>query len=162
MLTHVKLDQLELEFRGQIEAVLAAGLKPSHLDWHSLRFNGRTDIFDLMIQLAKKYGLALRVIGRPTIEKLQAQGLPTIDYDFLDSYLIDPRIKSTRYVQLLRELPAGLNEMAVHPGLDNTELLALEPTGKHERQIDFDFWMSQQAKDIVKEEGIILVDYRAL
>ena len=162
MLTHVKLDQLELEFRGQIEAVLAAGLKPSHLDWHSLRFNGRTDIFDLMIQLAKEYGMALRVIGRPSIEKLQSQGLPTNDYDFLDSYLIDPSIKSTRYVQLLRELPAGLSEMAVHPGLDNPELLALEPAGKHERQIDFDFWISQQAKDIVKEEGIILLDYRAL
>ena len=162
LLDKVKLDQLEVEFRAQIEAVLAAGLKPTHLDWHSLRFNGRTDIFDLMIQLAKEYGMALRVIGRPSIEKLQSQGLPTNDYDFLDSYLIDPSIKSTRYVQLLRELPAGLSEMAVHPGLDNPELLALEPAGKHERQIDFDFWISQQAKDIVKEEGIILLDYRAL
>ena len=162
LLDKVKLDQLEVEFRAQIEAVLAAGLKPTHLDWHSLRFNGRTDIFDLMIQLAKEYGLALRVIGRPSIEKLQGQGLPTNDYDFLDSYLIDPSIKSTRYVQLLRELPAGLSEMAVHPGLDNPELLALEPAGKHERQIDFDFWISQQAKDIVKEEEIILLDYRAL
>jgi predicted glycoside hydrolase/deacetylase ChbG (UPF0249 family) len=158
----LKLDQLEVEFRAQIEVVLAAGLKPTHLDWHSLRFNGRTDIFDLMIQLAKEYGLALRVMGRPLIEKLQGQGLPTNDYDLLDSYLIDPSIKSTRYVQLLRELPAGLSEMAVHPGLDNTELMALEPAGKHKRQIDFDFWISQEAKDIVKEEGIILLDYRAL
>jgi hypothetical protein len=32
----------------------------------------------------------------------------------------------------------------------------------HVRQMDFDFWMSQQAKDIVKQEGIILLDYRAL
>jgi hypothetical protein len=115
-----------------------------------------------MIRLAKEYGLALRVIGRASIQKLQSQGLPTIDYDFLDSYLIDPRIKSTRYAQLLRELPAGLSEWAVHPGLDNAELLALEPADKHERQTDYDFWMSQQAKDIVEEEGIILLDYRSL
>jgi predicted glycoside hydrolase/deacetylase ChbG (UPF0249 family) len=161
-LAQVKLDQLEVEFRAQIEAVLAAGLKPTHLDWHSLRFNGRTDIFELMVRLAKEYGLALRVIGRPSIEKLQSQGFPTSDYDFVDSYLIDPGIKTTRYVQLLRELPAGLSEMAVHPGLDNTELLALEPAGKHERQTDFDFWTSQLAKNIIKEEGIILLDYRAL
>jgi predicted glycoside hydrolase/deacetylase ChbG (UPF0249 family) len=162
LLAQMKLDQLEMEFRAQVEAVLAAGLKPTHLDWHSLRFNGRTDISDLMIQLAKEYGLALRVIGRPTIEKLQGQGFPTNDYDFLDSYLIDPSIKIARYVQLLHELPAGLNEMAIHPGLDNSELMALEPAGKHERQIDFDFWMSKQAKDIMKEEGIILLDYRSL
>src|SRR5664280_131592 len=90
MLAQVKLDQLELEFRAQIEAVMATGLKPTHLDWHSLRFNGRTEIPDLMIQLAKEYGLALRVIGRQTIEKMQGQGFPTIDYDFLDSYLLDP------------------------------------------------------------------------
>ena len=72
----VKLDELEMEFRAQIETVLAAGLKPTHLDWHALRFGGRTDIFDLMIRLAKEYGLALRVIGRPAIEKVQSQGLP--------------------------------------------------------------------------------------
>jgi chitin disaccharide deacetylase len=157
-----KLDELELEFKAQIEAVLAVGLKPTHLDWHALRFGDRTDILELMIRLAKEYGLALRVIGRPFIEKLQSQGLPVIDYDFLDSYGIDPRIKSTRYPQLLRELPAGLSEWAVHPGLDNAELLALEPAGNHMRQADLDFWTSQVAKEIVKAEGIILLDYRAL
>ena len=51
-LSQVKLDQLAMEFRGQIEALLAAGLKPTHLDWHSLRIGGREDIFDLMLRLA--------------------------------------------------------------------------------------------------------------
>jgi predicted glycoside hydrolase/deacetylase ChbG (UPF0249 family) len=168
LLAQVNLNELEVEFRAQIEAVLAAGLKPTHLDWHALRIGdekrlkGRTDIFDLMIRLAKEYGLALRVMGRAVIEKLQSQGLPTIDNDFLDSYLLDPVNKPARYAQLLRELPTGLSEWAVHPGLDNAELLALEPAENHERQTDFDFWTSQQAKDIVKGEGIILLDYRPL
>jgi len=161
-LAQVRLDQLELEFRAQIEVVLAAGLKPTHLDWHSLRISRRTDIYEIMIRLAKEYGHALRVAGRPIIEKLQSQGLPTNDYDFLDSYLLDPVKKSARYAQLLHELPHGLSEWAVHPGLDNSELLAIEPGGNHVRQTDFDFLVSQEAKDIVKEEGIILLDYRAL
>jgi len=161
-LAQVRLDQLEMEFRTQIEVVLAAGLKPTHLDWHSLRIGGRADIFDVMLRLAKEYGLALRVGGRSWIEKVQSQGFPTNDYDFLDSYSLDPVNKSARYAQLLRELPAGLSEWAVHPGLDNSELLALEPDENHFRQTDFDFWTSQQAKDIVREEGIILLDYRAL
>jgi hypothetical protein len=96
------------------------------------------------------------------IEKVQSQGLPTDDYDLLDSFKLDPVNKSAHYAQMLHELPAGLNEWALHPGLDNTELLAIEPDGKHVRQTDFDFLMSQEAKDIVKEEGIILLDYRAL
>ncbi len=157
-----RLDELEVEFKAQIETVLSSGLKPTHLDWHALRFGDRTDILDLMIRLAKEYGLAQRVIGQPFIEKLQSQGLPTIDYDFLDSSGIDPGSKPARYAQLLRELPAGLSEWAVHPGLDNAELLALEPAGNHVRQADFDFWTSQPAKELVKEEGIILLDYRAL
>jgi chitin disaccharide deacetylase len=157
-----KLDEVDVEFRAQIEAVLAAGLKPTHLDWHALRFGERTDILDLMIRLAKEYGLAQRVIGRHAIEKLQNQGLPVIDYDFLDSYGIDPASKPARYSQLLRELPAGLSEWAVHPGLDTAELLALEPTGNHIRQTDFELWTSQAAKDIIKDEGIILLDYRVL
>ncbi len=161
-LAQVRLDQLELEFRGQIEAVLATGLKPTHLDWHSLRIGGRADIFDVMLRLAGEYGLALRVMGRSLIENLQSQGLPTNDYDFLDSYLIDPADKLAYYGQMLRKLPTGLSEWAVHPGLDSTELLAIEPDGKHIRQMDFDFLVSQEAKDIVKEEGILLLDYRAL
>ena len=161
-LAQVRLDQLEMEFRAQIEAVLATGLKPTHLDWHSLRIGGRADIFEVMLRLAREYGLALRVAGRSWIEKVQSQGFPTNDYDFLDSYLLDPVDKLARYDQMLRELPAGLSEWAVHPGLDNAELLAIERDSKHVRQTDFDFLMSQAAKDIVKEEGIFLLDYRAL
>jgi predicted glycoside hydrolase/deacetylase ChbG (UPF0249 family) len=158
----LRLDELETEFRAQIETVLAAGLNPTHLDWHALRIDSRPDISDLMLRLARAYGLALRVRGQAQIEKVQSQGLPTNDYDFLDSYLIDPIHKAAHYAQMLRELPPGLSEWAVHPGLENAELLAIEPDGKHIRQTDFDFLISQEAKDIVKEEGIILLDYCAL
>ena len=161
-LAQVRLDQLELEFRAQIEAVLGAGLKPTHLDWHALRLGGRPDIFELLTRLAKEYGLALRVMGAALIEALQSQALPTNDYDFLDSYLIDPLDKASRYAQLLHDLPAGLSEWAVHPGLDSPELLAIESQGRHIRQTDYDFFSSPAALDKVQAEGIILLNYRAL
>ncbi|HSK66129.1 MAG TPA: polysaccharide deacetylase family protein [Anaerolineales bacterium] len=161
-LAHVDLAELEMEFRAQIEAVLAAGLNPTHLDWHSLRLSGRTNILELMLKLAREYRLALRVAGQSWIEHVQSLGLPSNDYDFLDSYHIDPVTKPARYAQMLRELPAGLSEWALHPGLDTPELLAIEPEGNHIRQTDFDFVVSQEAEEIVNEEGIILLDYRAL
>jgi predicted glycoside hydrolase/deacetylase ChbG (UPF0249 family) len=161
-LARAKLDEVEAEFRAQIEAALAAQLKPTHLDWHCLRFGDRVDIFDMMLGLAKEYGLALRVVERRLIEKVQGQGLPTNDYDFMDSFRLDLVDKSARYGQLLRELPVGLSEWAVHPGLSNAELHAIQPGGVQVRQTDFDFLMSQTAQDIVKEEGIILLDYRPL
>ncbi len=161
-LAQVRLDQLELEFRAQIEVVLAAGLHPTHLDWHSLRISGREDIFEVMFSLACEYGLALRVFNRSTIEKLQSLGFPTNDHDVLDSYLLDPVNKTARYVELLRALPVGLSEWAVHPGLDTPELRAIEPGGAGIRQADYDFLTSQLARNIAYEEGVILLDYRAL
>ena len=161
-LNQVQLDQLELEFRTQIEVVLAAGLTPTHLDWHALRIHGRDNIFDLLINLALDYGLALRVMGQPRMKHLQQQGLPTNDYDFLDSYLIDPEQKDAQYAQQLHDLPVGLTEWAVHPGLNNAELQAIEPDGCHTRQADFDFLTSSHAKEIIAKEGIILLDYQPL
>jgi len=115
-----------------------------------------------MLGLAKEYGLALRVRGRAWTQKVQSQGLPTADYDFLDSYLMGTGDKSAQYAQLLRALPAGLSEWAVHPGLDSAELLAIEPDGNHVRQADFDFLVSAEAHDIIRQEGIILLSYEPL
>ena len=54
-----KLDELEVEFRAQIEAVVSAGLRPTHLDWHCLADGGRRDVFQVTL------GLALRVALGP-------------------------------------------------------------------------------------------------
>jgi predicted glycoside hydrolase/deacetylase ChbG (UPF0249 family) len=85
-LAQVRLSELEAEFRAQIEAVLAALLTPTHLDWHCLYNGGRPDIFELTVQLAQEYGLAMCVFDRATGEALQRLGLPTNDHDVLDSY----------------------------------------------------------------------------
>ncbi len=161
-LAKADLNELELEFRAQIEAVLAAHLKPTHLDWHSLRIARRPAIFDVMYRLAREYGLALRVREPALIEKVQHQELPCNDYDFLDSYGLDTIDKSARFIQLLRDLPAGLSEWAVHPGLADTELLAIEPDGALIRQADLDFLVSAQAREVIEQEGIILLSYKLI
>jgi DNA polymerase III sliding clamp (beta) subunit (PCNA family) len=46
--------------------------------------------------------------------------------------------------------------------LENTELLAIENDSNHVRQTDYDFLISQETKAIIKEEGIILLDYREI
>ena len=162
LLAQAKLDELEAEFRAQIETVLAAQLKPTHLDWHCLADGGRPDIFEMTLALAKEYGLALRIHERVSAEKCQRAGLPANDYDLLDSYRLDQVDKSARYAQLLQALPAGLSEWAVHPSLGNAESQALEPDTWQIRKTDFDFLISQEAHDILEEEGIVLLDYRKI
>ena len=133
-----------------------------HLDWHCLYDGGRVDIFDLPFRDGEEYGLALRVHDRAAVEKCQRAGLPTNDHGVLDSYRLEIESKSNRYVQLLRALPAGLSEWAVHPSLGNAEAQAMEPDGWQVRKTDFDFVTSQEARDVIEEEDIIVLDYRPL
>jgi predicted glycoside hydrolase/deacetylase ChbG (UPF0249 family) len=74
---HARLSDLEVEFRAQIGAATAVGLRPTHLDWHCLPDGGRPDVFEMTAALATEHGLALRVHQRSRIEQLQARGLPT-------------------------------------------------------------------------------------
>jgi chitin disaccharide deacetylase len=162
LLAGAKLDEVELEFRAQIESVLTEQLSPTHLDWHCLADGGRADISELTLRLATEYGLAMRVHGRPFAERCQREGLPTSDHGVLDSYHLGSIDKPTRYAELLRALPTGLSEWAVHPSLGNAESQALEPSNWQVRKADFDFFTSQEAHDLLAEEGIVLLDYRTL
>ena len=162
LLAGAKLDEVELEFRAQIEAVLTEHLTPTHLDWHCLADGGRPDISELTLRLAREYGLAMRVHGRAFAARCQDEGLPTSDHGVLDSYHLDASDKPARYAELMRALPAGLSEWAVHPSLGNAESQALEPGNWQVRKADFDFFTSQEAHDLLAEEGIVLLDYRTL
>ena len=162
MLDRAKLNELDVEFRAQIEAVLAANLKPTHLDWHCLHSGGRADVFEMTLGLAKEYGLALRVASHPFIDQVQRQGLPTADYDLLDSFGVAIEDKPARYAELLCGLPAGLTEWAVHPSLGGAESQATDPDGWRVRRTDFDVLVSPRAREIIRREGIILIGYEPL
>ncbi len=160
-LAQVNLDELELEFRAQIEAMLAQGLKPTHVDSHCSIHTRREDIFDMTVGLAHEYGLSTRVTNRAFTEKLQQQGYAANEHDLLDSYSLETRDKPDIYFKMLRELPAGLTEWALHPSFTTAELKAMGPSW-HVRQADYEFLMSSEARRIIEAEGIILLDYRPL
>jgi chitin disaccharide deacetylase len=161
LLAGARLDEVELEFRAQIDAVVDAGLAPTHLDFHSLADGGRPDILDLTVELAREYGLAVRVWLEPGRRKLRARGLPVDDYPLMDSTRIDLDGKPARFARLLRELPAGLSEWAVHPSLGDEESQAVGSLWR-ERQTDFDFLTSPAARDLILDEGIQVIDYRPM
>jgi predicted glycoside hydrolase/deacetylase ChbG (UPF0249 family) len=161
MLQKIRLAELEKEFRTQIEWVLGAGLKPTHLDSHCHVHTRREEIFDMAFGLAKEYGLALR-IGRPQFSaKLQKRGYPTDNYPTVDSYELPTAGKVATYCNMLRTLPAGLSEWAVHPGIAAAELKALGPSWDV-READFEFLISPEARLVVEEEGIISISYHRL
>jgi chitin disaccharide deacetylase len=157
-LNQVSLAELEREFRAQIERILRAGLQPTHFDSHCGVHIRRESIFEMTLNLAYEYNVALRVYEQPFIDQLQLKGYPTNDHPLMDSYDLDVGAKPARYIEMLRKLPVGLSEWAVHPGLESAELKAVEPSWQV-RTTDFEFVMSPEAQRIIQEEEIILVDY---
>jgi predicted glycoside hydrolase/deacetylase ChbG (UPF0249 family) len=150
LMARARPDEVELEFRAQLRAV--AGLGPTHLDFHCLADGGRADILDLTVALAAEHGLAVRVWLEPGRRQMRGLGLPVVDNDFLDSFAIGLAGKPARFAQLLRELPAGLNEWAVHPSTG----------GEGVRRGDYEFLISPEARELLRAEGIVVIDYRLI
>ncbi|MYR40401.1 ChbG/HpnK family deacetylase [Streptomyces sp. SID4944] len=161
LLSQARLDEIELEFRAQIDAVADAELTPTHLDFHCLADGGRDDILDLTVVLAAEYGLAVRIWLEPGRQAMRSRRLPVTDNDFLDSFSLDLEGKAARYAQLLRDLPAGLNEWAVHPSSGDKESRTVDG-GWLVRRTDYEFLISPQAREVLQQEDITVVDYRTI
>ena len=144
------------EIDEQIRAFLDAGLTPSHIDTHH-HVHGFPQIFDHLVAAMERYGIkAIRfsktgyaLLGREDIllttnttqrmeEKLRAQG---IVYPHL---LIDPRMPFS-----LKELPPGVTELMVHPGVG----------GDQWRQRDFEMIMDPGFKKTLHDEAIQLIGF---
>lgn len=161
LLARARIEDVERELRAQIDVVLRTGLQPTHLDWHVMADGGRSDVLDLTLALAGEHGLAARVWLDPARSAVRRRGLPVLDHDFVDSFAIKVEGKSEWYVQRLRELPTGLNEWAVHPAR-GAETPAHAELGWAVRCSDYDFLVSKQARQVIEEESIVVIDYQRL
>ena len=160
MLAQARLEDIERELRTQINTALDAGLSPTHLDWHCLGDGGRGDIFDLGLALADEYGLAARVWLDDGCQKARSLGKPVVDGTWLDSCSVEVEGKLQTYERLLRALPPGLSEWAVHPALATEDWQAIELGGRWRvRQSDHAFLTSGRAREVLAEEGIEVIDY---
>lgn len=67
ILKHIQLDEVEREWRAQIERFLSTGHTPTHIDSHHNVHCYTTELFILAKKLAKEYNLPLRnfYIGNP-------------------------------------------------------------------------------------------------
>lgn len=166
LLARARLDEVEREFRAQIDAVAAAGLAPTHLDFHCLADGGREDILDLALALGAEYGLAVRVWLPPALARMRERGLPVVDHGFLDSFSVPLDGKPAHYARLLAALPPGLTEWALHPALSGPS--AGDPDtsdpddGWRVRYTDHAFLVSAEARRLLTEHGITVLGYRTL
>jgi chitin disaccharide deacetylase len=161
LLVVATIHDLEIEWRAQIETAFARGLKPTHLDSHCNIHDAREDIFEMTFRLAREYGLAMRVHKSEFVTKLKQLGMPVIDHPDVDSYDLPTYKKSERYSRMMRDLPAGISEWAVHCARGTEEVRTINPRWRV-RAADYKFFNSDECRQLIQSEGIRLVSYDLL
>ena len=136
LVERARIAEVEIELRAQIETVLAAGLAPTHLDWHCLADGGRADLFELSLALAEEYGLAARVWLEPGLGIVGGRGLPVVRSPLPGQLRPGPRRQGGPLRGAVAgAAAAGLSEWAVHPAIADEASRTMDP-GWRVRQSD--------------------------
>ena len=169
---HIKPKEVEIELRAQIERALAMGVRPTHLDSHQYRLimNGK-ELFDVMLRVAHDYKLPVFVnkdwfAGYPYLQESLGPGDIVLDHTITIGPEVPPEKWADFYISALKNLKPGVTEFVIHPGFDDEELRAAtrerSTWGSAWRQRDFDFFNSNQFRQLLVQENIKLITWREL
>ena len=150
-----KPEEIEAEFRAQIDLALKTGVKPQYLDLH---YAANDDVKKIIMELSKEYGLpisgtlgekyAISVYKTPVDRKLEVA------------------------LRLIDQLTPGLWLWVAHPGIDSPEHRALVHTspedrftdggvGRH-RAAETGVLTNRQVKEALVKRNVKLTTYRDL
>ncbi len=169
---HINAKEVEVELRAQIERALAMGVRPTHLDSHQYRLimNGK-ELFDTMLRVAHDYKLPVFVnrdwfADHPYLQASLGPSDVVLDHTVTIEPGIPPEKWAEFYLTALKNLKPGVTEFVIHPGYDDDELRAAtreRPTwGSAWRQRDFDFFTSDQFREMLDQQKIKLITWREL
>lgn len=156
LLEHViKIEDVEREFRAQIELAIRHIPQISHVSAHMGCYNARKDLTELVARLAKEYNID---INPETYGVIQfGYGAPVEKWEE----------RKAAFIAGLRGLKSGQRYLFVdHPGMDSPELRAIHHIGYEnvadDRQDVTELWTDPEVRDVIVQLGIKLIDYRDL
>ena len=169
---HIDAKEVEIELRAQIERALAMGVRPTHLDSHQYRLimNGK-ELFDAMLRVAHEYKLPVFVTrdwfaDHPYLKGSLGPSDIVLDHTVTIEPGIPPEKWAEFYLSALTNLKPGVTEFVIHPGYDDEELRAAtrerSTWGSAWRQRDYDFFTSDQFREILAQQKIKLITWREL
>jgi predicted glycoside hydrolase/deacetylase ChbG (UPF0249 family) len=169
---HINAREVEVELRAQIERALAMGVRPTHLDSHQYRLimNGK-ELFAVMLRVAHEYKLPAFVnrdwfADHPYLQASLGPGDIVLDHTVTIEPELPPGKWAEFYVTALKNLKPGVTEFVIHPGYDDEELRAAtrerSTWGAAWRQRDYDFFTSDQFREILAQQKIKLITWREL
>jgi hypothetical protein len=164
--------EVETELRAQIEKARAAGLEPSHIDSHQFKLQkAGKELFAAYVRVSRDCDLPL-LVSREWLAKFPYMQslLGSRDVILEQVKTIGPEVKPEHwpayYRRVLERLPPGVSEILIHPAYDDGETQAFfegrQDWGAAWRQRDYDFFTGRAFREIVADQGIILITWREM
>jgi predicted glycoside hydrolase/deacetylase ChbG (UPF0249 family) len=175
----LRLEEVEREWVCQIEAFLRLGLDLDHLDSHHHTSYLSPSLLDLMLELATRFGCAIRppitedetALAREMLadfppegaaharDALQASAVMHADRLYVSFF--NSTATRERLLEILAALPEGTSEIMCHPGLPDDELRRGSDYSDM-RQRELECLVDERVRQAVRERGIHLRRYTDL
>jgi len=163
-------EDVKNELQAQIEKAIKFGIKPTHIDSHMYSVGASSKFFDIYRDLGKKYDLPvlinqqlIKMVGlNPELNIKEEDFIIDKAYVGEFEYFKNGKL-SDYYDSLIEKLTSGLNLILIHPAFDDNEMKGItinHPNfGSAWRQIDFDYFTSEQNKLKLRKNNIELITW---
>lgn len=152
---HLKMEDIEKEFRSQIEMAIKKIPHISHISSHMNCTNMNDEVKALTKKLAKEYKIDI---------DLDDYNVKNVGYDGPSKTSVE---KIQSFLNMLSKLEPGNTYWFIdHPGMNDDELKAVYHIGYEQvaadRQGVTDVFTNDKVKAFIKEKGIQLIGYKDL
>jgi len=155
----LQVNELEEEWRAQIQKFLALSLPLTHLSSHH-HVHIQEPALKVAIHLAKENQVPLRSPTKSARKKIQEEGVLTTD-DFIYTFYDEPYITIPGLKGILSRVQHGITEMTCHPGVV-TEALFHESSYSYQRGIEMATLSHEEIRKTFSAFHIHLISYHHL
>ena len=162
----------ERELRAQIDKAIASGVQPTHLDTHMGSVLANQELIKVYLNLSDEYHLPV-LFPRAYLSWFPpelAKALESKIFLLDNLFMLDSKMITLNWIDAYKKgiesLKPGLNEMIVHLAFDNDEMQAIsrghDDYGSSWRQHDLDLVLSNDFKDLLKKNHIVLIGWKQI
>ena len=162
------LTEVKSEWQAQIEAFIATGRRPDHLDSHHHSSYLDPGLFRVMLELAQEYGLPIRLPSKPESSSIaiepfvQILGQLPVRYPLsCITAFYDEGASIANLSKIISGIPEGISELMCHPGYTDSELVE-GSSYTTARETELRILTSKEIKACIKENDISLARFSDL
>jgi predicted glycoside hydrolase/deacetylase ChbG (UPF0249 family) len=167
-----KGEEAAKELRAQIDRAIALGVQPTHIDTHMGSVMANPELIKVYLDLSDEYHLPI-LFPRSYLSMLPpdlAKILNSKIYLLDNLFMLEPGMITAKwidpYVKAIEAMKPGLNDIIIHLAYNNPEMQAItkghDDYGSAWRQHDLDMVLSDEFKDLLKKNNIILITWRQI